>query len=103
LGLYAAVRKCAAAGGRFFWIPNIALPDVVLTLAVMGVTYATVALGTSSTDHNRTMMIALPTLLTFFFLSNLAAGVGVYWGASSLIGLFQAALLRRERAPARTS
>jgi len=97
LGLYAAVRKCVAAGGRFLWIPNIALPDFVLTLAVTGVTYATVALGAGPEDQNRAMMIALPTFLTFFFLAKLAAGVGIYWGASSLVGLLQAALLRRER------
>jgi YidC/Oxa1 family membrane protein insertase len=103
LGLYSAVRKCAAAGGRFFWIPNIALPDFLLTLAVTAVTCATVTLGASSADQNRATMIALPTLLTFFFLANLAAGIGIYWGASSLVGLWQAAILRRERISARTS
>jgi YidC/Oxa1 family membrane protein insertase len=103
LGLYSAVQKCVAAGGQFLWIPSIALPDFMLTLAVSAVTYLTLALGSNPADQNRGMMIVIPATITFFVLAKLAAGVGIYWGASSLVGLLQAVLLRRKRSVARAS
>ena len=96
--LFVAVRRCVAAGGRWLWIRNIAKPDFALTLAVTGIAYLTVAVGTGSGEHhNKLVMIAIPTLVTFFVLSKMAAGVGLYWGVSSLIGLAQALIIRRER------
>jgi YidC/Oxa1 family membrane protein insertase len=95
IGLYSAVQKSVAAGGRFLWIPNIALPDFVLTFGVTVATYMTVVLGGNAADENRRVMIAVPTFVTFFILGKLAAGVGIYWGTSSLVGLVQAAILRR--------
>jgi YidC/Oxa1 family membrane protein insertase len=97
LAMFSAVRGCVAAGGRFLWIRNIAKPDFVLTLAVTALTYATIALGASSTEHNKALMIAAPTIITFFVLSRMAAGIGLYWGASSLVSLLQAVVIHRER------
>jgi YidC/Oxa1 family membrane protein insertase len=97
LALFSAVRRCAAAGGRFLWIRSIAKPDFVLTVAVTALTYATVALGAGSTGQNKTLTIAIPTVITFFVLLRLSAGIGLYWGASSLVSLLQAAIIRRER------
>ena len=95
--LFSAVRGCVAAGGRFLWIRNIARPDFALTVAVTALTYATVALNASSTDQNRALMIALPTIVAFFLLSKMAAGIGLYWGVSSLVTLLQATIIHRER------
>lgn len=97
LGLFSAVRGCVAAGGRFLWIRNIARPDFLLTIAVTALTYATAALGATSTDQNKALMIAFPTIVTFLVLSKLSAGIGLYWGVSGLVSLLQAAIIRRER------
>jgi YidC/Oxa1 family membrane protein insertase len=97
VALFAAVRGCARAGGRFLWIRNIARPDIVLTAAVTALTYATVAMGAGSTDQNRALMIATATVMTFFVLLRMSAGIGLYWGASGMVSLLQTVVLRRER------
>ena len=98
LGLFSAVRRCVAAGGRFLWIRNIAKPDFLLTLAVTALTYVTVLLGANSGDQNKTLMILVPTILTFFILLRMSSGIGLYWGVSSLVGLLQSFIIRREKA-----
>ena len=97
LALFTAVRDCVRAGGRFLWIRNIARPDFVLTAVVTALTYATAALGATSMDQNKVWMIAVPTMITFFLLLRLSAGVGLYWGVSTMVSLFQAVMIRRER------
>ncbi len=97
LALFVAVRGCVRAGGRFLWIRNIAKPDFVLTAVVTALTYATVALGASSTDQNKALMIAIPTMITFFVLLRMSAGIGLYWGVSTMVSLFQAVIIHRER------
>jgi len=95
LALFSAVRACVAAGGRFLWIGNIAKPDFVLTLAVTALAYVTAALGLHSAEENKSLLIAVPTILTFFVLLKMSAGIGLYWGVSSLVSLLQTALVRR--------
>ncbi|MGO9111141.1 MAG: YidC/Oxa1 family membrane protein insertase [Thermoguttaceae bacterium] len=97
LALFAAVRGCVGAGGRFLWIRNIARPDFVLTAVVTALTYATVALGASPAVQNKALMIAVPTMITFFVLLRMSAGIGLYWGVSSMVSLFQTAMIRRAR------
>ncbi|MFC1597731.1 YidC/Oxa1 family membrane protein insertase [Planctomycetota bacterium] len=95
LALFSAVRRCVRAGGRFLWIRNISKPDFILTLGVAALTYATVSLGVHSADENKTLMIAVSTILTFFVLLKMPAGIGLYWGVSSLVSLLQTAIVRR--------
>jgi len=97
LSLFAAVRRCAAMGGRFLWVRNIAKPDFLLTLAVTAITSATLVVGAHSTEHNRLLMIVVSTVVTLFVLWKMPAGIGLYWGASSLVSLLQALVIRRER------
>ena len=97
LALFAAVRGCVPAGGRFLWIRNIAKPDLVLTVAVTALTYATVAIGASSTNQNKALTIAIPAMITFFVLLRMSAGIGLYWGVSSMASLLQTTIIRRER------
>ena len=97
LALFTAVRGCVAGGGRFLWIRNIAKPDFVLTVAVTALTYATVAMGVSSTEQNKALIIAIPAIITFFVLLKMSAGIGLYWGVSSLVSLLQSAIIHRER------
>lgn len=98
LGLFTAVRRCAAIGGRFLWIRNIAKPDFLLTAAVTALTYVTLIVGAHSSDHNRMLMAAVSAIVTFIVLVTMPAGVGLYWGASGLVSLLQSVLIRRARA-----
>ncbi len=41
------------------------------------------------------LTVALPVLLSVLFLSRLAAGVGLYWGTTTAVGVVQGLLLRR--------
>ena len=100
VAMFSAVRRCLAPGGRFLWIRNIAQPDLILTFAVTALTYVTVALGVHSTEQNKAMMIAVPTIITFFVLLRMSAGIGLYWGVSSFVSLLQTAIIRRERSAA---
>lgn len=100
LGLFTAVRKAAAAGGQFLWISNIARPDLLLAAAVSALTAATVMLQPNLPEQGRGLLLGLPVVLSLVLLSQMAAGVGLYWGASSAVSLVQVGLLRRrERRP----
>lgn len=95
LGLFTAVRRCAALGGRFLWIRNIAKPDFLLTAAVTALTSATLIVGAHGPDQNKWLMAAVSAIVTFIVLVTMPAGVGLYWGASGLVSLLQSALIRR--------
>ncbi len=97
LALFYAVRDVVRAGGRFLWIRNIARPDLVLTAVVTALTSASVALGAGSIDQNKIWIIAVPTAITLVVLLGTSAGVGLYWGVSTIVSLLQAAIIRRER------
>ena len=95
--LYSAVNRCVAAGGRFLWIGNIAKPDMILALCVSGIALVTSVLSRNPSDSSPGWLVVLPAVITFMVLIRMAAGIGLYWGASSLVGLLQAVILRRAR------
>lgn len=96
LGLFAAVRQCAALGGSFMWIRDISKPDIALAVLVAALTGASMAAGPQpdSIAPTRVMMVALPAVFTAIALWQLAAGVGLYWGVSSAVGVAQGLILR---------
>ncbi len=95
LALFSAVRRSATAGGRFLWIADIARPDLWLTGLVTALTCAATVLLPELPQQGRWLMVALPAALTLMLLSRMAAGVGLYWGATTAVGVLQAALPRR--------
>jgi YidC/Oxa1 family membrane protein insertase len=95
VALFSAVRQAAAAGSRFFWIADISRPDRVLTVLVTAIGAAAAAVGTPSSTEHRLVTIVLPAAITVFALSRMAAGVGIYWGMSSAVGVVQALMVRR--------
>ena len=97
LALYSAVRQCASVGGRFFWIADISKPDRLIVVLVAALTGASAALAPQATGHSKALMTVLPALLTMVFLSKMAAGVGLYWGVSSAVGVVQTAIVQRGR------
>ena len=98
LAVFSAVRRSVAQGGRFWWIADIARPDVLLTGLVAGLTAVATILQPQLPQQGRMLMVVLPAILILMFLSRLAAGVGLYWGATTAVGVLQAALLRRQKA-----
>ncbi len=96
LALFSAVRDSATRGGRFLWIADIARPDLLLTGLVAGLTAVVTMVQPQLPEQGRWFVVALPASLTVIFLARMAAGVGLYWGATSAVGVLQAMLLRRE-------
>jgi YidC/Oxa1 family membrane protein insertase len=101
LALYAAVRQVAGIGGRFLWVRDISRPDAVIGVLATLFTVAATASGSSGPAPNRAIILLMSAVLTAVALSKMAAGVGLYWGLSSLIGAVQGLVVqRRARAAA---
>ena len=45
--------------------------------------------------QQRQLMVFMPALLTVMALWKMAAGIGLYWGMSSAVGLVQSIIARR--------
>ena len=100
LALYNAVRTCAEAGGRFLWIRDLSRPDVALAVLVGAVTAASMATGPQPDmpAQQRMLILAMPAVFTVIALWQMASGVGLYWGVSSLVGVAQGLIVRRSLA-----
>jgi YidC/Oxa1 family membrane protein insertase len=95
LALFSAVRQAAAAGGSFLWIRDISMPNLLLAGIVTALTTASMSVGVQSPGPSKVLLAALPAMLTMIALSKMAAGIGLYWGVSSAIGIGQGLLVRR--------
>jgi membrane protein insertase Oxa1/YidC/SpoIIIJ len=95
VALYAAVRQCAAFGGRFLWIADISRPDRWLAALVGVVSVAAASFMPVPEGQSRTLVALLPALVTAIVLWKMAAGVGLYWGVSSAIGGVQSFVAMR--------
>ena len=100
--LYQAVRTLLTAGTRFLWVGDLTRPDWALTaltgaLAALGVglTGATQPAGASPAGVSTYAMAVVSGLLTIFFAFKLASGIGIYWAASSAVGVLQPVLVGR--------
>lgn len=94
-GLFSAIKQGVGSGGRFLWIADISQPNILLALLIAALTFVTSVLSPNSQQQGRNLFLLLPALLTLFFVWRLSAGLGLYWAASSLVGMLQAAMLRR--------
>lgn len=95
--LYRAIGAALVSGERFYWIRSLASPDVWLTAIVLAVTAATGYFMPGMSDGARRTMIAVQVGITFLIIWKLAAGYGLYWASSSIVGLAQTLWLRHER------
>jgi YidC/Oxa1 family membrane protein insertase len=97
LALFDAVRQCAAAGGRFLWIRDISRPDIALAVLVAALTAGSMAAGPQPDipAQQRQLLLIMPALFTLLALWQMAAGVGLYWGISSVVGVAQGVIVRR--------
>jgi len=95
-GLFSAIKQGVGDGGRFLWITDISQPNILLALLVAALTFVSSALSPNMQQQGRTWFMILPAILTLLFVWRLSAGLGLYWAASSLVGILQAAILRRK-------
>jgi YidC/Oxa1 family membrane protein insertase len=95
-GLFSAIKQGVGNGGHFLWITDISQPNILLALLIAVLTFVSSALSPNTQQQGRTLFLLLPAVLTLFFVWRLSAGLGLYWAASSLVGLLQAAILRRK-------
>src|SRR5207247_9312681 len=80
-GVYSAIRRGLGAGGRFFWIRNLAQPDAILAVATVVLTAAASLLGPHLPQQSRIAVAVFPALATLLFAWRLASGV-VFCGAA---------------------
>jgi YidC/Oxa1 family membrane protein insertase len=95
LALYSAVRQCVAAGGRFLWIADLSRPDGMLAVLVGALGVAAASLAPVPQGQSRTLTTLLPAAVTMIVLWKMAAGISLYWGASTVIGGIQSVLTPR--------
>lgn len=95
-GLFSAIKQGVGSGGRFLWIVDISQPNILLALLITTLTIISSALSPNLQQQGRNLSLLLPGILTLFFLWRLSAGLGLYWAASSLVGILQAIMLRRK-------
>src|SRR5262245_39838998 len=96
LALYAAVRQVASIGGRFLWVRDLSRPDLVVGAVATLLTLAATASGSSGPASNRAVVLLISATVTAVALSKMAAGIGLYWGLSSLVGAAQGLVVQRD-------
>ena len=94
VGIYSAIRDGIGAGGRFLWIKDISKPDFWVALIVGALTYLMMHLTPNLTQENRAFFTMVPAIISVVLLLNIASGIGLYWGTSTLIGIFEKLILR---------
>jgi len=94
IALYASVRQAAAIGGRFLWIRDLAKPDWAVAMIATAVT-CMASVWSGAPSQNRSVLLTLSAVITIAALSKMAAGVGVYWGLSSLFSVAQGWTVQR--------
>lgn len=92
--LYSSIRSSISSGGAFLWIKNLASPDFLLTLVIVSLTGASAYLMPGASEQMKTNTAVIQVVVTFLIVWKLAAGLGLYWASSSLVGIFQTLWLR---------
>jgi len=92
--LYGTIRNALTANSRFLWIRNLAAPDFLLTLAILCLTGMSAYWMPTASENARTAMMVVQLLVTSLIVWKLAAGLGLYWASSNLVGLFQTLWIR---------
>ena len=94
IALYSAVRQASAVGGRFLWIRDLAKPNWPVAIGAAVFTILNTTTG-AAPAQNRSLMMTMSAVMTIVALSQMAAGVGLYWGLSSVFGAVQGWAVQR--------
>jgi len=94
--LYKSIKRSLVSSRPFLWIRSLSVPDVFLTLVILTLAGMTVYLSPNASEHMRAVMVVISVIVTSLIVWKLAAGLGLYWVASNVVGLIQALWLRRD-------
>jgi YidC/Oxa1 family membrane protein insertase len=98
--LYQAITTGLVPGSSFLWIADLASPDAILAAitAALAAVPALLAPATPGAQPatNQAMTAAMAGLVTLFIVWRVAAGVGIYWAASNVVGIVQSWMLRMD-------
>lgn len=105
-GLYQAIRTSAVLHQAFAWVADLARPDgfvAALVALLAAVSALAASLGQPATSPSAMnpayLAAAVSGVTTLWFVYRLSSGVGLYWAASSSVGILQSVLVNRiERA-----
>ncbi|HKY23006.1 MAG TPA: membrane protein insertase YidC [Vicinamibacterales bacterium] len=95
IALFSAVQEATSVGGRFLWIRDLAKPDWIVAIAATLLTALGTATGAVPPGQSRSLLLTITVVFTIVALSKMAAGVGLYWGMSSLFGAVQSWAVHR--------
>ncbi|NTW85226.1 MAG: membrane protein insertase YidC [Holophagaceae bacterium] len=103
LGVFQGLKQTVFSS-RFLWITTLAKPDVALTLLIGALMLLTPALMPGATANTSMLvMLAIPVLVSLFFIASLPSTIGLYWATSNALTLVQTlalrSLLARKRSP----
>ncbi len=101
--LYSSIRRSLTSSAAFLWIKSLASADFLLTLIILSLTGVSAYLMPSASEQMRSTMLFVQIIITFFIVWKLAAGLGLYWASSSLVGVFQTLWLRYRNDVPRTA
>jgi len=101
--LYSSIRSSLTSSGAFLWIRSLASPDFLLTLVIVSLTGVSAYLMPSASEQMRSTLMVIQMAVTFFIVWKLAAGLGLYWASSSLVGVVQTLWLRYRNDAPRTA
>jgi YidC/Oxa1 family membrane protein insertase len=94
--LYKAIANAGSSTGPFLWMRSLATPDAALTAVVLVLTALSAYYMPSAAPDKAMVLVLVQVVVTAFILWKLAAGVGLYWAASSFVSLLQTCVLRFE-------
>jgi len=87
--LYRAIREAISSGGPFLWIRSIASPDAALVFIILALTGTAAYVMPNGSESAKSTIVLIQVAMTCFIVWKLAAGLGLYWAASSFISLGQ--------------
>jgi YidC/Oxa1 family membrane protein insertase len=92
--LYSTIRRAIVGNKAFLWMRNLASPDMALTLVILSLTAMSAYWMPNASENARTTIIVIQLIVTSLIVWKLAAGLGLYWASSNIVGLFQTLWLR---------
>ena len=94
LGIFQVLKRMVFSS-RFLWIPNLARPDLALTILVGALMLLGTALMPGATGNaSMLLMIGIPVVISVIAVATLPSALGLYWATSNAVTVVQALALR---------
>lgn len=94
LGLFHTLKRMVFSS-KFLWIPDLAKPDLWLSVVVTALMLAGMALMPGATsDPSVLLMLMVAVVVSALAVAALPSAIGVYWATSNAVTLLQTLALR---------